>query len=83
MSLLTAQRHNVRRVETEYRMCDSRERLDSIRGTAHGISAASGKLGALAPAILYNYIPTHTRFWVVPWFGILGLLLTVIFMPDT
>lgn len=28
----------------------------SIRSTAHGFSAAVGKLGALAPTILYNYI---------------------------
>ena len=28
----------------------------SIRATAHGFSAATGKLGALAPTVLYNYI---------------------------
>lgn len=55
----------------------------SIRGTAHGISAASGKLGALLPAIIYNYVDVQTRFWIVPWFGVLGFLVTVIWMPDT
>jgi len=55
----------------------------SIRSTAHGFSAAWGKLGALAPAILYNYIGNHTKFWVVSWFGLLGFLLTVVFIPDT
>ena len=54
----------------------------SVRGSAHGISAASGKLGALIPAILYNYIPTPTRFWVVPWFGIAGFMTTIMFLPD-
>lgn len=40
----------------------------SIRSTAHGFSAATGKLGALAPTILYNYIiDNQTKFWVVPW----------------
>ncbi len=54
-----------------------------IRATAHGISAASGKLGALAPAILYNYIGTRTKFWVVSWFGLLGVAVTILFVPDT
>jgi hypothetical protein len=55
----------------------------SVRATAHGFSAACGKLGALAPAILYNYIGSHTRFWVVPWFGVLGVFVTELFLPDT
>ena len=54
-----------------------------MRGTAHGVSAAVGKLGALAPAILYNYIDNHTKFWVVTWLGLLGFAFTVIFIPDT
>jgi hypothetical protein len=55
----------------------------SVRSTAHGFSAAWGKLGALAPAILYNYIGSHIRFWVVPWFGLLGIIITEVFLPDT
>ncbi|KAF8316129.1 MFS general substrate transporter [Clavulina sp. PMI_390] len=55
----------------------------SIRSSAHGFSAAWGKLGALAPAILYNYISSPVRFKVVPWFGIAGVILTEIFLPDT
>lgn len=55
----------------------------SIRGTAHGVSAAVGKLGALAPAILYHYIDNHTKFWVVTWFGLAGWILTLVFVPDT
>ncbi|KAK4055359.1 hypothetical protein OIO90_003197 [Microbotryomycetes sp. JL221] len=55
----------------------------SIRATAHGFSAAMGKLGALAPTVLYNYIDNHTKFWVVPWFGLLGAVLTAVFLPDT
>jgi MFS family permease len=54
-----------------------------IRATAHGISAACGKLGALAPAILYNYVGNRTKFWVVTWFGLVGWLVTVLFVPDT
>ncbi|GAA97016.1 hypothetical protein E5Q_03690 [Mixia osmundae IAM 14324] len=54
----------------------------SIRATAHGVSAAAGKLGALAPTILYNYIDAETRFKVVPWFALFGAIATFLFLPD-
>jgi len=54
-----------------------------IRATAHGISAATGKLGALVAAIMYSYVGIQTRFYVVPWFGLAGVFLTVLFLPDT
>ena len=54
-----------------------------IRATAHGFSAAVGKLGALTAAVLYNYIDTQTKFYVVPWFGLAGMILTWLFLPDT
>jgi MFS family permease len=55
----------------------------SVRATAHGISAACGKAGALLASVLYNYISTQTKFYFVPWFGLGGMLLTFLFMPDT
>lgn len=55
----------------------------SVRATAHGLSAASGKVGALLPAIIYNYVPNRTRFWIVCWFGFAGWIVTWIFIPDT
>jgi MFS family permease len=54
-----------------------------IRATAHGFSAACGKLGALTAAVLYNYIDVPTRFKVVPWFGLAGAVVTYLFLPDT
>lgn len=54
-----------------------------IRATAHGISAACGKLGALLAAVMYNYIDTPTKFHVVPWFGLMGMIVTLVFLPDT
>ncbi|KAF2270558.1 MFS phosphate transporter [Lojkania enalia] len=54
-----------------------------IRATAHGFSAAVGKLGALLAAVLYNYITTQQKFHIVPWFGLGGALLTWLFLPDT
>ncbi|RSH80194.1 hypothetical protein EHS25_007204 [Saitozyma podzolica] len=53
----------------------------SVRATAHGLSAASGKLGALMPAIMYNYASTRTG--IVCWFGVAGWIVTWIFIPDT
>lgn len=54
-----------------------------IRATAHGISAACGKLGALFASVLYNYITVQQRFYVVPWFGLAGMFVTFMFLPDT
>ena len=54
----------------------------SVRSTAHGMSAAVGKLGALAPTILFNYISDRAKFWAVCWAGLLGFLVTVMFVPD-
>ena len=54
-----------------------------IRATAHGLSAATGKLGALLAAVMYNYITTKQKFHVVPWFGLGGMIVTLLFLPDT
>jgi len=54
-----------------------------VRATAHGFSAAVGKCGALLATVLYNYISTQTKFYFVPWFGLAGMLLTLLFLPDT
>ncbi|KAM3517010.1 hypothetical protein NHJ13051_009377 [Beauveria bassiana] len=54
-----------------------------IRATAHGFSACMGKAGALLASVLYNYIDTKTKFLVVPWFGLAGMFLTYLFLPDT
>ena len=54
-----------------------------IRATAHGFSAACGKMGALTAAVMYSYISTQMKFYVVPWFGLAGMLVTLLFLPDT
>lgn len=54
-----------------------------VRATAHGLSAAVGKCGALTATVLYNYICSRAKFWVVCWFGLIGFCLTVVFIPDT
>jgi len=54
-----------------------------VRASAHGLSACIGKAGALLASVLYNYIDDRTKFHVVPWFGLAGVLLTWLFLPDT
>jgi hypothetical protein len=54
-----------------------------VRATAHGFSAAVGKAGALLASVVYNYIDTQQKFYFVPWFGLVGMLLTYLFLPDT
>ena len=53
-----------------------------VRSTAHGLSAAVGKMGALVPTVLFNYIGNTTKFWVVCWAGLLGFFVTIMFVPD-
>jgi len=55
----------------------------SVRATAHGLSAATGKLGALVASVVYNYITIQQKFYFVPWFGLAGMIITFLFMPDT
>ncbi|KAH8910427.1 MFS general substrate transporter [Coniochaeta sp. PMI_546] len=54
-----------------------------IRASAHGFSACVGKAGALLATVLFNYIDTQTKFYFFPWFGLAGMLLTWLFLPDT
>ena len=54
-----------------------------VRASAHGLAACIGKSGALLASVLYNYIDTRTKFYVVVWFGLVGLVLTTVFLPDT
>lgn len=55
----------------------------SVRSTLHGISAAVGKAGALTATVLYNYIDDRTKFVLVTLCSVMGLILTVLFVPDT
>ncbi|KKA28706.1 hypothetical protein TD95_003793 [Thielaviopsis punctulata] len=54
-----------------------------IRASAHGFSACMGKAGALLASVLYNYIDDQTKFYFVPWWGLAGMLVTWLFLPDT
>ncbi|RAO70158.1 uncharacterized protein BHQ10_006170 [Talaromyces amestolkiae] len=54
-----------------------------IRASAHGFSAAMGKLGALIAAIVSSYTTVQQRFYIWPWFGLAGMLVTFLWLPDT
>jgi hypothetical protein len=60
-----------------------------IRSLSHGISAASGKLGALISTLLFSYggpdgtaMATQSIFWVCFACGFAGLAVTAVFVPD-
>jgi hypothetical protein len=55
----------------------------AVRASAHGFSACIGKSGALLATVLFNYIDTQTKFYFFPWFGLAGMVLTWLFLPDT
>lgn len=54
-----------------------------VRASAHGFCAAIGKTGALVAAVMFAYMGTATKLLVVPWFGLAGMVITFIFIPDT
>ncbi len=51
-----------------------------VRATCHGISAATGKAGALVAGIWFNYLTNSGRFYVSAFFNLAGLLLTILFV---
>ncbi|KAL6717297.1 hypothetical protein ACLMJK_005212 [Lecanora helva] len=60
-----------------------------VRGFAHGVSAATGKLGAILSGVLFNYLssPGHIGVANVIWIffacNILGAIMTFLFVPET
>ncbi len=51
-----------------------------VRATCHGISAATGKAGALVAGIWFAYLTPAGRFYVSAFFNLAGLLLTALFV---
>ncbi|KAF3941784.1 hypothetical protein ABW19_dt0204823 [Dactylella cylindrospora] len=59
-----------------------------VRGFAHGISAAVGKLGAILSAILFNYLAQYkiglsNTLWIFFGCNLLGAFITFFFIPET
>lgn len=53
-----------------------------IRAFAHGVSAAAGKLGALAAGLAFSHMTKPEIFWISGVCGIAGVIVTVLFVPD-
>ncbi|KAK6332232.1 Inorganic phosphate transporter pho84 [Orbilia brochopaga] len=59
-----------------------------VRGFAHGLSAAVGKLGAILSAILFNWLAQYkiglpNVLWIFFACNILGAVITFFFIPET
>ena len=58
-----------------------------VRGFAHGVSAATGKLGAILSGVLFNYLSTKIGVANVLWIffacNILGAISTFFLVPET
>jgi len=54
----------------------------AVRGTAHGISAATGKVASITVVVLFNYVGTRTKFFIVWPVALLGACITYVFIAD-
>ncbi|KAF3120381.1 Inorganic phosphate transporter pho84 [Orbilia oligospora] len=59
-----------------------------VRGFAHGLSAAVGKLGAILSAILFNWLASYkiglpNVLWIFFGCNVLGAIITYFFIPET
>lgn len=54
-----------------------------VRAFFHGISASAGKLGAIMAASVFSQVSSVTTFYASAGAGIVGALLTIVFLPDT
>lgn len=53
-----------------------------IRSTAHGLSAATGKVGSILVVVWLNYLGNRTKFWVTWPFALLGAAICWAFVAD-
>ncbi|KAL2049050.1 hypothetical protein ABVK25_010721 [Lepraria finkii] len=60
-----------------------------VRGFAHGVSAATGKVGAILSGVLFNYLSGPTKIgvanvlWIFFACSILGAIMTFFFVPES
>lgn len=53
-----------------------------IRSTAHGISAATGKVGSILVVVWLNYLGNRNKFWITWPFALLGAAICWTFVAD-
>jgi PHS family inorganic phosphate transporter-like MFS transporter len=59
-----------------------------VRGQAHGLSAAAGKMGAILSALLFNYLSSNVIglpnvLWIFFACNLLGAVATIFLIPET
>jgi PHS family inorganic phosphate transporter-like MFS transporter len=59
-----------------------------VRGSAFGVSAAAGKMGAILAALLFNFLSSNVIglpnvLWIFFACNILGAIATIVFLPET
>jgi MFS family permease len=54
-----------------------------VRATFQGTSAATGKIGAIIADVAFGLVNARTSFYMSSAFGLVGALLTWLFLPDT
>ena len=59
-----------------------------VRGTAHGVSAATGKVGAILSGVLFNYLSSEkigvaNTLWIFFACNVLGAIMTFFFVKET
>ena len=53
-----------------------------IRSTAHGLSAAAGKVGSILVVVWLNYLGNRNKFWITWPFALLGAAICWTFVAD-
>ena len=53
-----------------------------VRSACHGLSAATGKAGALIAGVVFALVSDRDKFVISAVCGLVGVILTVIFTPD-
>ena len=53
-----------------------------VRSTAHGISAATGKVGSILVVVWLNYLGNRNKFWITWPFALLGAVICWVFVAD-
>ena len=53
-----------------------------IRSTAHGISAATGKVGSICVVVWLNYLGNRNKFWITWPVALLGAAICWVFVAD-
>ncbi|DBA76897.1 TPA: hypothetical protein ACH3X1_009498 [Trebouxia sp. C0004] len=54
----------------------------AVRSTAHGISAASGKLGSILSVVWLNYLRSRNKFWITWPMAAFGAVICYVFIAD-